>query len=307
MTNIINETKRTSTWSGIGYDMNVKDVDTALNMAHLNYTVSLNPIYSKINDKEFEIPSKKSVIRDTDGHFYNIVSDGYVPFQNHEAFDFLHYLNEDMTIVKAGETYNGLVYVIGELREMNILGDKFKLYAIFQNGHNGHYKTATTICPLRMVCENQFNLSFRETNSTFAIKHTKNIHNSVKNAIDSLSKINEYTKIFNEKAQLLASKKISHDQVIQFLDFMFPVRPEATNAELEKSDIEKHKFLTAYNCDDNQNFKGSAWGLLNGLTDYITHSEFKRKVDHADEKIFVRTIVDSSINTPFQYLTEMVK
>ena len=66
---------------------------------------------------------------------------------------------------------------------------------------------------------------------------------------------------------------------------------------------EKNKFLAAYNNEDNNNFKGTAWGLINGLTDYITHKEYKRKVENADEKRFIDTIlVANNLNTQMDYL-----
>ena len=34
--------------------------------------------------------------------------------------------------------------------------------------------------------------------------------------------------------------------------------------------------FNSYNAEDNQNFKGTAWVLLNGFTDFVTHSSGKK-------------------------------
>ena len=87
---------------------------------------------------------------------------------------------------------------------------------------------------------------------------------------------------------------------------MFPEKEGMTEKAIIKLEDEKAKFLRAYNAEDNQNFKGSAWGLLNGLTDYITHKEFKRKVELPDEKRFIETIVvANNLNSSMEYLQSL--
>lgn len=295
-------TSRIATWGGIGTRVNTTSIDEVLKAANLDYTVELSPVYTKIGDVETDIPSRRAVVR-SDGHVYNTVSSSYVPIQNKEAFDFLHSIDSEIKYVRAGETHSGLIYIIGELREMNILGDEFKLYAIFQNSHNARYQLAATVCPLRIVCQNQFNISFRDSESTVLIRHTKNIGNKVAIAAETLRNINEYAQSFEEYAKKFSQQKITPANLEKFLNFMFPERPNMTQASIEKLALEKARFMKAYDCDDNQNFKGSAWGLINGLTDYITHSTFTRKVENAEEKKFITTILDpKSLNNAIAFI-----
>ena len=109
--------------------------------------------------------------------------------------------------------------------------------------------------------------------------------------------------LFNEKAQMFAKQKVDATQITKFLNFMFPEKEGMSEKAIDRLEEEKQKFLKAYNGEDNLNFRGSAWGLLNGLTDYITHKEFKRKVELADEKRFIETIVvANNINASMDYL-----
>lgn len=296
---------RTSTWANIGTSMKETNIDNVLSKAGLDYSVIANPLFTEMNNQKIEVTSNRVIMKDN-GDICGVVSDKYVPMQNKDAFDFIRYINEDITFVKAGETKSGLVYVIGELNEMNILGDKFKTHLIFQNSHNGRYQLAMSICPLRIVCENQFNLSFKESNATYIIRHTKNVESRMAIASETLHKISEYMNSFKEKAELFANQKVDATKVTKFLNYMFPEKEGMSEKALIKLEDEKAKFLKAYNAEDNQNFKGSAWGLLNGLTDYITHKEFKRKVELPDEKKFIETIVvANNLNASMEYLQSL--
>lgn len=299
------ENIRTNTWANIGTAMNERNLDSVLKKANLNYEVFTTPVFTEFNGEKISYPNKVMTVRE-DGHPYGIVSERYVPMQNKDAFDFINYIDDDIKFVKAGETDTGLIYMIGELHEMNILGDNFKTYAIFQNSHNGRYQLAMSICPLRIICQNQFNLSFKESNSTFLIRHTKSIDSKIAIAADTLNSVSHYMKVFNEKAQLFAAQKVSEHNITKFLNFMFPVNNEMSQKTIEKVESEKAKYLKAYNAEDNQNFKGSAWGLINGLTDYITHQEYKRKVENANEKRFIETIlIANNLNSSMEFISSL--
>lgn len=297
---------RTATWDYIGMDFNTSDITEVLTNSGLNYTVEPTDTYIKFDNKEILVPGKKTIVRN-DGHIYGIVSENYKPVQNADAFDFIKYIDENITFVKAGETYNGLVYIIGKLEDVNILGDTFTPHVIFQNSHNGGYSLATNICPLRIVCQNQFNIAFKESNSTFIIKHTKNAESKMALAAETLKNISSYMKIFTKKAELFAANKVNDSQVTKFINYMFPIKDNMTDKAIEKLEEEKTKFIKAYQGEDNSNFRGSAWGLINGLTDYITHKEYKRKVENANEKRFIDTImVANTLNHHMEFLSSMI-
>lgn len=294
---------RTATWNNIGTNLNTKDFSEALKNANLDYTVNAQNVFTEFNGTQIEVPGRKAIVRD-DGHVYGILSDNYKLVQNKDAFDFINYIDEDIEFIKGGETHNGMIYIIGKLNEVNVLGDKFVPHLIFQNSHSGGFSLATSICPLRIVCQNQFNLAFKESNSTFVIRHTKNAEAKMAVASETLKNISQYMKLFNEKAELFAANKVSDSQVTKFINFMFPTNDEMSEKAIEKVEEEKTRFIKAYQNEDNANFRGSAWGLINGLTDYITHTSFKRKVENSDEKRFINTIlVNNALNQSMHYLT----
>jgi len=293
---IVNNT-RVATWDMIGNKMSTTKIDEVLEKANLLYTVSNQSIYTKIGDTEQKINNKFAIVRDSDNHLYNVVSDKYTILQNEQAFDFIKYIDEDIEFVNAGETKSGFIYVIGKLKTFDILGDKFTTYVIFQNSHTAKHSLSMTVCPLRFVCKNQFRLMFKESNNTFTIKHTRNIESKVANAATTLNTVHEYMNIFEAKANEFASTKVSSNQITKFIESMFPITEHTGDLAKNRIELERAKFINAYNHDDNGNFKGSVWGLLNGISDYTTHNESVRKIDDKDEKKFVHSILyDDTLN-----------
>jgi len=297
---------RSATWTTIGTAINTQDVQEALRLSGLDYTVQLDEVYRNFGGKQIQVPEKKAIVRSNDGHLYNVLSDKYTPIQNVDAFDFLNSIDDDITFVKAGETNSGLIYIIGHVKKVSILGDDFDVFAIFQNGHNGRFQLSMTMCPLRLVCENQFNIAFKESESTFKIRHTKNIESKVQIATETLQSIADYMKVFEAHAEQYAGMKLSETQITKFINFMFPEKETMTPALLNRLEDQKNAFYKAYNANDNGNFKGTVWGLINGLTDYITHKPFMRKVEDIAEKKFMDTILFSNdLNNGIKFLTEI--
>ena len=181
--------ERTVSWSNIGPEVNTKNFGDVLTKAGLDYTVSKTPIFTTVGETQIPIENRVAITRDTDNHVYNVMSSSYTTIQNAEAFDFINYIDEDIEFVKAGETKGGMIYIIGQFPKVDILGDEFTPHVIFQNSHNGRYHLAMSICPLRMVCQNQFNIAFKESNSTFNIRHTKNITSKLEMATEALSSV----------------------------------------------------------------------------------------------------------------------
>lgn len=296
---------RTATWSSMGTDVrNVKTLETVLNKSGLNYNIEKVPIFA--GDSKIEIPGRVATVRKEDGKVYGIVSDSYEVCQNADAFDFVNNIKEDIEFVRAGETESGLVYLIAKAQEMNVLGDKFQPYIIFQNGHNGGYSIKAAISPLRIVCRNQFTMAFKESSNTVNIRHTSAMSDKLQDAQNVLRSINSYMETLNKEAEKYAGIKLSPDQVSKVIDEFFPITQEmgtrAVNSMLDKKD----QFLRAYQNDDNGNFRGTVWGMINAASDYITHFNPNKKTSNWDENRFVYVTFNPAVIDTFIQKAMMV-
>jgi phage/plasmid-like protein (TIGR03299 family) len=289
---------RTTTWHAIGKDVQeCKDMEQVLKASGLDYTVTKEPIFNFDGVNYGRIPNRFVTTR-SDGHTYDVVSDKFEIIQNTDAFDFVNYMGDELSFEKAGETASGMVYIIGKLPEVNILGDAFTPHVIFRNGFNGKVKITAAICPLRLVCQNQFNFAFKNTQNTMTIRHVANAESKLIEARETLKLSADYMAELNNMAEHFAGMKISGDRAERIVKYLFPIPEDTTINPFKKKSLEeaRARFQRAIDADDNANFKGTAWGLINAYTDFITHKEPAGKRDDRLEGKFVNTTFKVSMN-----------
>jgi phage/plasmid-like protein (TIGR03299 family) len=214
-----------------------------------------------------------------------------------------HYIGGDSVgfeYVKAGQTQGGLVYIIARIPKVTILGDAITPYIIFQNSHDGMNSIKATICPLRIVCQNQFNVAFKQSPNTVRIIHSSQMDSKILTAREMMKDVATYMNTFEESAETLATKKISYNEVIQIYNDVFKYDPaKMSNRQLQNFEEARSDFLACYNNDDNQNFIGTAWGVMNGAADYLTHHRSVRKT--SPDTIFVNTtLLATTLNQIFK-------
>lgn len=268
---------RTTTWHAIGKDVReCKDMEQVLRKSGLDYEVYKEPVGVQDDKDRFEVVSNRFVtMRDTDRHMYDVVSDKFEIIQNRQAFDFVNYMGDELSYEKAGETENGMVYIIGKLPEVDILGDKFTPHVLFRNGFTGKVKITAAICPLRIVCQNQFNFAFKNTENTITIRHVQNAERKLEEAREVLKMSADYMAELNKMAEQYAGIKLSEEQLGRVMEDMFPSDKTGEMNAYKRNRLEsaREAFKKAYLADDNTNFRGTAWGIINAYTDYITHRE----------------------------------
>ena len=299
---------RTTTFANIGTDITgLKSSEEVLNAANLNYEVVKKPMYLLAADgTPIEYKDKKFTVVEGTDKVLGVVSSKYEVCQNREAFSFIDYIGGDevgFEYVKAGETKGGLIYIIAKIPNVTLMGDSITPYIIFQNSHDGLNSVKATICPLRIICQNQFNVSFRQSPNTVRIIHSSRMDQRIVTAREMMRDVAEYMETFEETAESLALKKIRYEDVIKLFNQVFKYNPEKMS-DRQKRNFEDARtdFLACYNSDDNQNFKGTAWGVMNGAADYLTHHRSVRKT--SPDSIFVNTtLLASALNQIFKQVS----
>lgn len=305
---------RTSTFANIGKDISsCKTSEEVLNSAGLNYNVVKKSIKYQGDDGTFyDYPDKVLTVNETTGDVYGVVSSKYEICQNRDAFNFIDYIgndNEGFEYVKAGEISNGsnsgLVYIISKIPDITLLGDTVTPYIIFQNSHDGMNSVKATISPLRIVCQNQFNLAFREASNTVRIVHSSQMDTRLVTARNMMQEVASYISKFEDTATELATKRVSQDQIIKIFNDVFKYDPEKmTNRQVTNFEMNRSEFISCYNAEDNQNFKGTAWGLMNGAADYLTHHQGQRK-SSADAMFVNTTFLSIALNQIFNRVSTL--
>jgi len=294
---------RTTTWHAIGKSVEeCTNIEQVLRASGLDYTVEKRPIFMNsgrgFNTATVQIPNRFVTVRTSDNHPYDVVSDKYEVIQNRDAFDFVNFMGEQVSFEKAGETENGMVYIIAKLPEVSILGDGFTPHVIFRNGFDGKTKITAAICPLRIVCQNQFNFAFKNTQNAVTIRHVANAEAKLQEAKEVLKLSADYMGAITEMAERFAAMKISQSRLEKVVDYLFPM-PDIENMNAFKRnrlEVARAGFIAAHNADDNSNFRGTAWGLVNAYTDFVTHKDPAGKTDTRFEGKFITTTFKVSMN-----------
>ena len=288
---IILPNQRQSTFAGIGSEVRTAvTVEEALNLGNLNYEVEKRPIFLADGTP---IEGRYATTRISDNFVYDIVSNQYTIVQNKDAFDFINYMSEDIQFEKVGETKSGMIYLIASLEPMNILGDTYQPHLCFRNSHNGKFQLSVTICPLRIVCQNQFNVCFKESPNTINIRHSSQANRKLQEASHILKGTADYMRELNQQAEKWANIHITNEQIEKILLELFPIDIEnMKDYQINKIEEQRTLLKNAYNCSDNQNFKNTMWGMINAYSDFITHKPQYRDTATATENKFVSVTFD---------------
>ena len=265
---------RTTTWSCVGRDVSeCTGYAEVLSASGLDYTVEKVPL-TLVDGTPVE-GRYMTAHRTPDGGWrtYDVVSGQYQIVQNRDAFEFVDYMG-DVRFEKAGETEGGMAYVIAALPEVTVLGDAFVPHVILRNGFGGNVTVQAAICPLRMVCQNQFAVAFREAGNTVRVRHVANADAKLEEAREVLRASAEYMGLLDSKANALFRQGVTEGDLGVIEGALFPMGgdPAEVNAYRRfKVEGARAAFRHAYEAPDNADFTGTAWGVVNAYSDYVTH------------------------------------
>lgn len=299
---------RTTTWSCVGRDVSeCTSAMEVLQMSGLDYEVEKVPLL--MADGTAVDGRYMTAHMNDDGTWrtYDIVSDQYQIVQNRDAFSFVDYMG-DVRFEKAGETENGMSYIIAALPEVDVLGDTFVPHVIFRNGFGGNITIQAAICPLRMVCQNQFAMAFSTSSNTVRVRHVANVESKLLEAREVLRSNAEHMGLLKAQAESLACTRVSDSQVQAVIEALFPMggNPGEVNAYRRfKVENSRAEFQHAYDAPDNTNFTGTAWGIMNAYSDYITHIVPEGKKDSRFENRMMATTFKPQMNRMLQVLSEL--
>lgn len=94
----------------------------------------------------------------------------------------------------------------------------------------------------------------------------------------------------------MAQNRVSKTQVDHLLDEVFEIKAEFNPTQVRRMEEKRDRFMAAYKAEDNQNFIGTQWGLVNAYTDFVTHKPLKKDTPQALENHFIKSTLKGSIN-----------
>ena len=266
-------------WHGLGVPVEgLMTAEEAIEKAGLDWTVSPYPI----SDEFGVIPDKVANRRSTDHAYLGTVGKGFERVQNRDAFTFANALvaeNEGKALYDtAGSLTTGRTVFLSmdltAVAPINIADEKFQTFLLLSNSHDGSKALRASITPVRVVCMNTLNAAIAGASATFAIRHSGNIDAKMQAAREALGLTIDYIARFEEVAAEAIKVKVTDDKAEKVLRRVFRMS-EKTAERGEGKTFEDHAAVRALDiyqtADDLAPFRGTAWGVVNAVAEYVDH------------------------------------
>lgn len=249
-----------------------------LKAAHLNWRVERTPVLFTTTPGEYIKDERHQVIyRDDTGMVLDVTGPQYVPTQNIEVLEFFQEYVEagDMFIDTAGSLNDGkVIWAMARLNEEFRLGkDVVQGRVLFMNPHQYGKGMIVKMVHERVVCHNTLTMALAEGGSSVKIWHNREFTKDVADHAKSrLGIAKERFSAFKADAKSLAAFQLTAEQAIPLLAPVFGKPTTITADELPKAMARVIELFSGAGIGASMpSAKGTAWGLLNGLTQYLDH------------------------------------
>ena len=261
----------------------------ALRLAGLDWTVDSRPVYDELIR---EIPGYKANVRSSDNKTLGIVTNRYKVVQNTEAFEFTdNLIGGEVHYETAGSLQGGKrIWLLAKLPSRIVVGDEVDPYLCFTNCHDGTGAIRACMTPIRVVCNNTLNLAFKTTKRQWSTKHVGDIEAKMAEARSVLQFADEYMEAMGLHAEKLAKTKVNTADLNAVLDEMFPVKEDDSDCKKKNAARAKEEIMVCWYAPDLDNFRGTAWGAVNAISDFATHNQPRRNTDNYRENNWGRVI-----------------
>lgn len=213
-----------------------------------------------------------------------VVSSRYKIVQNTEAFEFTdNLIGGDVRYETAGSLCNGeKVWILAKMPEKKICGDGVETYVAFTNSHNGKGSVKAVVTPVRICCQNSLSLALSTANRSWSMRHQGNIESKIAEAREVLELTDIYMDQLAKQAERWANVTIDEDALQKILNKIFPVKEDDSERKKRNIQESKDQFMVCYFAPDIVKFANSAWRVVNAASDFVTHSEPKRRMESYD-------------------------
>src|SRR5262249_26054961 len=147
-------------------------------------------------------------------------------------------------------------------------------------------------CFTRVVCQNTLGAALSErTRADLTIRHTKNAAARLTDARKALDSMGDDVRRIEDRLNFLAGRRMNREALTSILDRLFPKSRNDEGAEREttrRSNI-LADILKLYEVNDGNAFpeqRGTAYALLNAVTNYADHERSSKDDGRAESAMF---------------------
>ena len=266
----------------VSQDVAAQGVRAVLETHNLNWNVVQKPVYSELGVIENTVANYRD---DTNG-LLGLVSNRYTVLDNYDAFSFIDNL-EDFTFDRAGSSNGGRqVFIVGKTSEKFEIdtNDFVEEYVTFIHGHDGLHAIRLVISPIRTFCTNQLNVLINRNSFCYSIKHIGDIDSKLRSARSAMLKGSNYLNNLKNVLGSFRDSKLENFNISEFVRTLVKERygTPISERQIRRTDIMVNEIIDLYrDKPDNQNYKNTKLGVLNAVSDFVSHQSPQR-VNNAD-------------------------
>ena len=260
-------------WHGLGKVIEeAPNSEEALRIAELDWEVYQTEVIRV--DTGNIVPNMKLNVRSNPDIELGLVSDRYKIVQNKDAFAFTDALiGNDVRYDTAGSLKNGrTVWMLAKMPQARIAGDEVEPYLCFTNSHDGTGAVRVCLTPIRVVCNNTLNWAFEGAKRSWSTKHTGDMQSKLEEAKECLFLAERYMVGLDEYANAMQNIKVDDEMLMKVLTKCFPKHDLMSDREKKTMDEKKEQFMVCYFMPDIAKFRGTGWGVLNAMSDFVGHA-----------------------------------
>ena len=317
-------------WHGLGQQLDpAAAIDEWIEAAGMDWTIrraKLNYFADRAEIDQRFVEDEVALIRSDTGEKLGIVSSDYQIVQPYEVLEFFRDLVDEsgFKIETAGTLFGGKrFWALAKITQATLAGwDQIGGYMLLSTSADGSRATEGQECVTRVVCNNTIRMAWGEqVKNKIRITHRERFnHQKVK---QQLGLVTEHFDVFTKAAQALAKKKVSEAAAEEFV--LKLLRPTAETTAMVKAATSDDSFeallqrplVSTLESEEEVSIrrprgadkildlfmgegmgaagkgaKGTAWGLLNAVTEYVDHHTNGKTEDHIVDRMLWGTGAD---------------
>lgn len=277
-------------WHGLGNQLPAhQPIEVWQRQAGMDWIIKEAPVLFNVSDEgglHVKANADAKVLFRSDNHApLSVVSKRYKIVQPHEVLEFYRDLVsaggfelETAGVLKGGKKLWALAKTGQETQLRG--GDKVKAYLLLATSCDGTLCTTAQFTSVRVVCNNTLQLAVGDTNGAVKVPHSTQFDpQQVKQALGlGLSSWDRFV----ADMKLLASRPIHKFEAMNFLvevlgNSALPIADQPNPKSLQNVyELYAGKGMGA----ELSSAQGTAWGLLNAVTEYVDHQRRARNQDY---------------------------
>jgi phage/plasmid-like protein (TIGR03299 family) len=236
-----------------------------------------------------------------------MVGKDYTIVQNRNVFSFFDQIvGEGKAIYETAGCLGkgGVIFITAKLPKQIIIGNDSPIdnYLVLCSSHDGSMAITAYFTPVRVVCQNTLNASFRNNSNRVYIKHTQNVKERFVEAAQIMGIHSDYLDKLESTFRLLYDKRVSDQDMKSIVTRAFLNKEEVKTLALT-GDVELSTRKTNmigdvmryyHEAPEIDMIRGTGYGVFNAMTGY-----FQNVKNFRNDEAKMKSIVLGGLSAQF--------